>query len=127
MPSTSKGRGEHQAQDFGRKIPQSKNKVKRSAKESEGNNLTEAQGNYFKDTAIRDKDGKLKVMYHGTNADFTVFNPFISGGKNGIAEGYGLYFSDSPDVSDKYGSKAMKGYLNIKNPASKFERKISKS
>lgn len=123
VPSTSKGRGEHQAQDFGKKIPQ----IKKSVKDSEGNNLTEAQENYFKDSAISDKDGKLKVMYHGTNADFTVFNPFISGGKNGVAEGYGLYFSDSPDVSDKYGSKVMKGYLNIKNPASKFERKISKS
>lgn len=101
--------------------------IRYSAKDSEGKNLTENQADYFKDSAIRDKDGKLKVMYHGTDADFTVFNPFISGGKNGIAEGYGLYFSDSPDVSDKYGSKVMKGYLNIKNPASKFERKISKT
>lgn len=42
--------------------------------DSEGNNLTEAQAEFFKDSKVRDAEGNLLVVYHGTsNIGFTEF------------------------------------------------------
>lgn len=53
--------------------------------------------------------------YHGTNADFTVFD------KNRIGKGVdqygaGFYFASNPDVTEGYGTKRYDTYLNIKKP-----------
>ena len=42
--------------------------------DSEGNNLTDQQKEFFKDSKIVTKDGNLKVMYHGSPNKFTVFD-----------------------------------------------------
>ena len=42
--------------------------------DSAGNALTEAQREYFKDSKAVDENGNLRVVYHGTDADFTVFD-----------------------------------------------------
>ncbi len=90
--------------------------------DSEGNTLTEQQAEYFKDSKARDDQGRLKPMYHGTNADkaFTVFDTY--GGKFGLF-GTGSYFTDNRDIAESY-TKKGKGknprvyevYLNAKNP-----------
>lgn len=85
--------------------------------DSEGNNLTEAQIKYFADSKVRDAEGRLLKVMHGTEADFTVFNPKESGGKNGTAEGYGIYFSDDAEITLHYGERQLEGYLNITKPA----------
>ena len=36
------------------------------------------QAEYFKDSTVRDDKGNLQVVYHGTNADFTAFNPKLT-------------------------------------------------
>ena len=95
--------------------------------DNQGRELTEEQQEFFKDSKIVDENGNLKVMYHGTSADFTVFDPFVSGGKNGTAEGYGLYFADSPEVSKVYGGRVMEGYLNITHPATSYRKTIKSS
>ena len=100
------------------------NNVKYSLTDSDGNQLTKEQQEYFKDSKMRDASGNLKVMYHGTGNDFTVFNPMLQGGKNGTAEGYGLYFSDNTEVTDAYGDRQLKGYLNMKRPASSDAKTI---
>ena len=41
--------------------------------DSEGNQLTEAQQEFFKDSKVRDSKGRLLVMYHGTTANFNTF------------------------------------------------------
>ena len=51
--------------------------------DSEGNALSEEQQEYFKDSKIRDEQGRLKVMYHGTGAEFYAFDPIKTGGKTG--------------------------------------------
>ncbi len=90
--------------------------------DSTGRELTEQQREYFKDSKVRDEDGRLKVMYHGTNADklFTVFDTY--GGKFGLFGG-GSYFTDNPEVAQSYTAKGKGNtprtyevYLNIKNP-----------
>ena len=49
--------------------------VKFSIKDSDGNTLSEQQAEYFKDSKIRDENGNLLVVYHGTpNFGFTTFD-----------------------------------------------------
>lgn len=101
--------------------------IRYSDRDSNGNGLTKEQVEYFKDSKVRDEEGNLKLMYHGTADDFTVFEPLLKGGKNGTAEGYGIYFADTKLVSDAYGGKVMSGYLNITRPATSYEKTIKKS
>lgn len=44
--------------------------------DNQGNKLTKEQQEYFKNSNVRDENGKLKVMWHFTNIgnDFTIFN-----------------------------------------------------
>jgi hypothetical protein len=37
-------------------------------KDNDGRTLSNGQAEYFKDSKIRDKDGNLLVVYHGTRA-----------------------------------------------------------
>lgn len=107
--------------------------VKFSRKDSEGNELSDGQIDFFADSKARDEDGNLKVVYHGTDmGGFTVFDPTKSD------DNISLFFSDSPLVSDTYikqgkdtspynnkelskkifkkKSGKYKVYLNLKNP-----------
>ena len=36
--------------------------------------LSKEQQEYFKDSKIRDENGNILTMYHGTNSDFTIFD-----------------------------------------------------
>ena len=52
-------------------LPQKNPSVKSefSLSDSDGNQLTEEQSDYFKDSKVRDDNGNLKVMYHGSEAE----------------------------------------------------------
>lgn len=97
-----------------------KQNVKKSIKNSQGGTLTEAQAEYFKDSKVRDDNGNLAVVYHGTpRGGFTVFKNdlnFFTTNK-AYADGY-QEPSASARVSGKEKTNAMtyEGYLNIKNP-----------
>jgi hypothetical protein len=94
--------------------------IRFSEKDSEGNTLTEQQTEFFKDSKVRDEDGNLQVMWHGTYNDFTVFDI----GKAGInwggdsRLGKGFYFAYTEREAQEWGksAKTIKAYLNIKNP-----------
>ena len=78
--------------------------------DTNGNELTEAQISYFKDSKIRDSKGNLKVLYHGTTADFNTFKKGDVGfhfGTKGAARGRVGY---GKNVTIK------EVYLNITNP-----------
>jgi len=87
--------------------------------------LSPQQQEFFKDSVIRDAEGNLMPMYHGTNNDFTVFDINKSGKSNTIAP-VGFWFTPNEQGAKKFASstwygdnpeaKAMKVYLNIKNP-----------
>lgn len=96
-------------------------------KDSDGTELTASQADYFKNSKVRDADGNLQVMYHGTNADFNVFDTSVSGGVNGTAEGFGIYLADRSDVSDAYGDRLIKAYVNVTKPASSNKKTITRS
>ena len=83
--------------------------------DANGNTLSDDQESFFENSAVRDADGKLKVVYHGTNAEFTVFDFLRSGTNVGKAEGYGFNFTDNPEVAKSYG-ESKEYYLDIRKP-----------
>ena len=97
-----------------------------SGRDSEGNVLSAEQQEFFKDSKIRDKKGNLLVVRHGTDADFNIFD-FSKSGKNGKAEGYGFYFSDDPEITNRYGAIQKELYLNITKPLYNNKRTITKA
>ncbi len=94
------------------------------AVDSEGHELSQGQQDYFKDSKIRDENGRLKVMYHGTSEyGFTVFDK-----KKAKSSGYygkGFYFSDADSHAGQYG-KQYKVFLNITNPFEAGDHNITK-
>lgn len=95
--------------------------------DSEGRNLSEGQEEYFADSKVRDENGNLLLVRHGTKDMFTIFNPKEKGGQNGTAEGFGIYFSDDPEVTNKYGDVQLEGYLNITHPAYDDKKTIKRA
>lgn len=92
--------------------------------DSEGNNLTDQQKEFFKDSKIVTEDGNLKVMYHGSPNEFTVFDRKKA--RSSAYFGKGFYFSDSSNQAGVYGNN-YKVYLNIKNPIHAGTNDITKS
>lgn len=100
--------------------------TKYSLSDNQGRTLSKEQQEYFKDSKVRDEEGNLKVMYHGTEAMaglpedawFTVFDTKRAG-SNGSFFGTGFYFTDSKVHAQDYAhskGKVYETYLNIKNP-----------
>lgn len=97
--------------------------VKYSIADSKGRKLSNKTQEYFVDSKIRDENNNLKVMYHGSPAQFTVFDK-----KKAKSSGYygrGFYFSESESHAGQYGSK-YEVYLNIKNPVQENTKSITK-
>ena len=110
-----------------RKLPVARDIVDRFLKEksegsyslmdtdSTGRKLSQQQQEYFKDSKVRDEDGNLLVVYHGTDADFTVFD--ASKGRANM-DIQGMFFSPWELDAQGYGKNVSAYYLNITNPAS---------
>ena len=86
---------------------------KRTNTDSENNQLNSDQIEFFKNSKIRDENGKLLVMYHGTDDfGFTIFDKDFSPD--------GFFFADNKSVASTYSNydsnKIYKVYLNIINP-----------
>lgn len=78
-----------------------------SSVDSQGRTLTKQQQEYFKDSKVRDDNGNLQVVYHGTNnSGFTEFKRNFN------------YYTNREDVANTYtrNNGIYKGYLNIINP-----------
>ena len=105
------------------------NDIRYSLKDSEGNTLTESQQEYFKDSKVRDKDGNLLVVYHGSPAKFTIFkHAYLN--THGNSHGRGFYFTENKSLAEGYnkeGGQLLKGYLNIENPLSEEKITIKKA
>lgn len=90
-----------------------------------GKLLSPEQEEFFKDSVIRDAEGNLMPMYHGTKGDFTVFGHGKSNGTSNNNSSVGFWFTPTEEnaknwaESTWYGDgnpKAMETYLNMKNP-----------
>lgn len=94
--------------------------------DSTGRKLSEQQQEFFKDSKVRDAEGRLLTVYHGTDAEFTVFDP------DKIEQNYplrggdlGFYFTPYKEDAQGYagnasgklgGGHVMEAYLNLRNP-----------
>lgn len=92
------------------------------AHDSEGSPLSPKQADYFKDSKIRDKNGNLLVVYHGTPNMFNIFK----NGHTGLY-GAGMYFTEDIQYANNYskgltvngnsvGGRVISAYINIENP-----------
>ena len=72
-------------------------KAKYSVSDSDGKKLSKEQQEYFKDSKMRDENGNLKVMYHGSqDAGFHVFDARMSD------DDTSFFFVDRNDVAASY-------------------------
>lgn len=88
--------------------------IKYSSVDSDGKQLTQEQQEFFKDSKVRDDNGNLMVVYHGSkDYGFTVFDPSKSDDK------MSLFFTNDENMANSYvgdKEKLYKTYLNLKNP-----------
>ena len=88
--------------------------IRFSLSDNQGRNLTKEQQEYFKDSKVRDEDGNLRVVYHGSSEDFTVFDRTKARANMDIQ---GNFFSPWDLDAQGYGENVRAFYLNITNPA----------
>ena len=69
---------------------------------------------WFGDSKVVDAEGRPLVMYHGSRAQFEVFD-FGRIGQQGRAEGAGFYFTKSQEIAAGYGTP-MAVYLSVGKP-----------
>lgn len=72
-------------------------------------------GAAFRDSAIRDEDGNLAVLHHGSSTDFQNWDPEFTGTGND-SWGSGFYFTHSESLAHGYGEHVKSVVLNIQNP-----------
>ncbi len=79
--------------------------------------LTLQQENYFSRSAIRDQDGRLLEVHHGSANDFDSFDPERLGRGND-SWGNGFYFTSNRGTADSYsdGKGSRSFYINVTNP-----------
>ena len=83
--------------------------------DSDGVLLSEEQAEYFKDSKVRDKNGNLLVVYHGSKSDVTTFSERFISSWNMF--GRGFYFTTSERRAKGYAKGSLKEcYVNLVNP-----------
>lgn len=96
-----------------------------SHQDNQGRKLTKQQQEYFKNSKVRDENGNLKEVYHGSNTEgITIFD--LDKTREDNVFGKGFYFTDNELMAESYseesvdfngGSKKIyKEYLNIQRP-----------
>lgn len=95
--------------------------IRYSLKDSEGKDLSEGQQKYFADSKVRDSEGNLLVVYHGTmSGDFTVFDASFASVESDM--GAGFYFSSSyADVNSNYEEGGQDLEVKIERLAERIE------
>ena len=91
--------------------------------------VVEAAEKAMPNSMIRDKNGNLLVVYHGSPSKFTVFD-HNKMNTHGNAHGRGFYFTENKSLAEGYekdGGQLLKGYLNIEKPMSEDKVTIKKA
>ena len=105
-----------------RQFKASQTGAKNSLKDNQGRELSKQQQEYFKDSKVRDEQGRLVTVYHSSpTAGFTVFNGEQGNGNYRFSEyGTGItFFTDNKEMAASYSNGEggqYEGYLNITKP-----------
>ena len=88
--------------------------------------LSPEQETFFKDSKIRDKNGNLKTVYHGTNSEFDQFSP-LAGSSSSTRNrwGEGNYLAYDKDMANGYGVNLKEMYANITSPITNNQKTVS--
>ncbi|HZJ75675.1 MAG TPA: hypothetical protein VFD25_03715 [Clostridia bacterium] len=92
--------------------------VRETMQDSNGKELTPEQAEFFKESKVRNEDGDLLIVYHGTSEKFTVFDNTKGRANMDIQ---GSFFSPWAEDAKGYGKYVDSYYLNIANPANEDE------
>ena len=103
----------NQVKDVNNLNPTKNEDIRYSIKDNNGRLLSEGQIEYFKDSKVRDEQGRLIELYHGTGAEFTIFDLNEARDTEDIEA---FFFSGNKEEAEGYGN-IRKFYLNLKNPA----------
>lgn len=88
-----------------------------ATEDNQGKELSKEQQEFFRGSQIRDRQGRLREVYHGTNSgEFTVFDWSETQRTDGGWFGRGFYFTFYQGEARMYGKRVLSAYLNIKNP-----------
>lgn len=88
-----------------------------ATEDNQGKELTKEQQEFFRGSQIRDRQGRLREVYHGTNSgEFTVFDWSETQRTDGGWFSRGFYFTFYQGEARMYGQRVLPAYLNIKNP-----------
>ena len=79
-----------------------------------GNELTPKQKDYFAESKIRDENGNLVKLFHGSpNKDIKQFSTQYKGLQSGVAEDV-IYFTNSEEIADEFSA------IKVPSPNSRF-------
>lgn len=85
--------------------------------DSHGRELTQEQQEYFAHSQARDDTGRLLVLYHQTDGEFTIFDTRHAGaGSKDSDTPFGIFLKRSAGDIGLAGKKQMALYANITNP-----------
>lgn len=94
-------------------------------RDSSGRELSQQQQEYFKDSQVRDSEGRLKPVFHATYDTFTVFDRYKLGAitDGNASDEYlaatahiGFWFNENDLSKQAYGDRSEEVYLNITSP-----------
>ena len=111
------------------KLPEANNadaKHSLSVTDNKGRTLTKEVQEFFEDVSpeVKDENGNIKTLYHGSNSEFTVFDLSKSGQASKESK-IGFWFTESEEGARKFANEVWYGdnkpttyevYLNLKNP-----------
>ena len=83
-----------------------------AAEERQGQVETEAFRKWFGDSKVMDDGGRPLVVYHGTDNQFTAFDP----SRHDSEAEPGFFFTTVSEQAADYGEKVLPVYLAVKNP-----------
>lgn len=101
----------------------------KAVKDNLGRSLSNQQQEYFKNSKVRDENGNLKEVYHGTPYDFNIFK-YDKLGKNTSSLGAGFYFTDKKQTGEEYARDSgnlKQVYLDIEKPMSYGKTTMTKA
>ena len=93
-------------------------KADSNQKDNEWRTLSNGQTEYFKDSKVRDDNGNLLKVYHGTNSEYTIYDSSLLWASSWDLWFFwdGWYFATHKWEARYYGRNVMEWYLNITNP-----------
>ena len=88
--------------------------------------LSPEQEAFFKGSKVRDENGNLKTVYHGTNSEFDQFSP-LAGSSSSTRNrwGEGNYLAYDKDMANGYGVNLKEMYANITSPITNNQKTVS--